>query len=134
MSSNNQIATVRKTKDADLVFLVKIVNKTHASIGLTLFFNGLIITGQLISGKTYYEHVSDRMKEVGDAGIALSGYFSDSAENVYSPTEKEDAPTNFMHLKDVKVRSDSGGINALNEAFLRMKVEEVSGHIIGTMS
>jgi hypothetical protein len=125
---------VHKVKDADLVFLLKIVNKLDASIGVTLLSKGTFITGQMISGKQYYENVVERMKQAGDAGVALSSYFTNSAENVYSPSDDSDAPTNFLHLKDVKIRSPEGSVDTLNGAYLRMKVEEIDGHFIGAMS
>lgn len=134
MSSLNNLTGVSKIKDADLVFLIKIVNKTHASIGMTFLVNGVFITGQLISGKTYYDAVSERMRESGEAGIALSNYFKNSADDVYSPAQDEDAPTTFLHLKDVKVKSDSGELNEILGSYFRIKVEEVDGHAIGSMS
>lgn len=131
--TSNEITHFHKIKDADLVFLVDIVNKTQASLGLTVLTKGTMISGQLTSGKEYYDYVASEISKAGEAGIALSKYFSDKADTIYSPKEDEDAPNSFMHLKDITVRSHDGKLNAINGGYLRLKIEEIDGHTVGRM-
>lgn len=129
-----QQTLVHKVRDSDLVFLVNIVNKTHASIGVSLLIKGTFVTGQLISGKTYYESVAEELKTAGDAGVSLSAYFSNKADSIYSPEEGKDAPNGFLHLKEVSVRNSGGDLGAINGACVRIKIEEIDGHFLGSMS
>lgn len=138
MSEDNMINEVlsRKVVDADLDFLVEIANKLGSFTGVTLFSKGLVITGVIISGKEYYESVANSFKPDREGNIGLGAYFRKVGANAYTDDEDEDKsfPSNFMHLKDVKILTGNGNFSPLNNAFLRLKIEEIDGHIIGIAS
>ncbi|EAA2704526.1 gas vesicle protein [Salmonella enterica] len=124
-----------KVKDEDLMFLNDIVNRTNCGIGITLFVKGNVISGSLIAGRKYYGFVSENLKAIGSAGVALSQYFENKGTNGYTSDKPDfEYPNNFLHLENVKVRSDQGTMGALQNAMLRVKIDEVEGHILGNVS
>ncbi|EIV2907035.1 gas vesicle protein [Citrobacter braakii] len=136
MSKDNEIDNVIATKmrDADLVFLAQIANNINFGMGVTLFCKGALITGTTISGKEYYESVATLFGPKSSEEVSIADYFSNTAVNVY--TEKKDTPDyeiplNFIHLKNVAFISGNGQFIPYNGAFLRLKIEEIDGHIIG---
>ncbi|HDT2308019.1 TPA: hypothetical protein QHP34_002648 [Citrobacter braakii] len=139
MSEEKEISTVlsRKITDADLSFCVNIANKHGANLGVTLFCKGIIITGMIISGKEYYDGVADSFGPKKDGVASLGDYFRQVGDAVYSQKdgdEEQEFPNNFIHLKDVKLSAGTSGFTPYNNAFLRLKVEEIDGHIIGIAS
>lgn len=124
-----------KAKDEDLMFLNDIVNRTNCGIGITLFVKGNVISGSLIAGRKYYKIVSENLKAIGSAGEALSQYFENKGATGYTSDEPDfEYPNHFLHLENVQVRSDQGTMGALQNAMLRVKIEEVEGHILGNVS
>ncbi|HAU5660006.1 gas vesicle protein [Citrobacter sp. Cf140] len=121
-----------KFRDEDLTFLNTMVNRFDFSMGITLIVQGSVISGQLIAGKKYYELTAEKLKSVGFVGEALSQYFESKATNDYTSTDPDFVyPYNFLHLENVCIRQDNGQMNTLNNALLRVKIEEIEGHIIG---
>lgn len=124
-----------KVKDEDLLFLNDIVNRTNCGIGITLFVGGNIISGTLIAGRKYYKFVSDNLKAIGSEGEALSQYFEKKGDVGYTSEDPDfKYPNNFLHLENVQVRSDKGTMDTLANAMLRVKIEEVEGHIFGNIN
>lgn len=122
-----------KVKDEDLLFLNSIVNKFDYGIGVTLFSNGSVTTGTLISGKQYYSFVAERLKEAGSVGESLAQFFENKGATSYTSDDPDFLyPNNFLHLENVHIRQDNGRMAALNNAMLRIKIEEIDGHMIGT--
>lgn len=135
--NDRQEVVARKMVDADLIFLVEIANKFGAWTGVTLFTKGIVITGLIISGKEYYEKVADSFGPKDENKVSVGDYFRNVSDSLYTNGDGADEtefPTNFMHLKDVKVSAGSGGLTPYNNAFLRVKIEEIDGHIIGSAS
>lgn len=124
-----------KVKDEDLLFINDIVNRTNYGIGITLFVSGNIISGTLIAGRKYYKFLSDNLKALGSDGEALSQYFEKKGEIGYTSAEPDfEYPNNFLHLENVEVRSEQGTMGTLANAMLRVKIEEVEGHIFGNVN
>ena len=46
------------SEDEVLEYLIKILEETEAGVGLTLCVNGLIIAGDMISSKKYFDKIS----------------------------------------------------------------------------
>lgn len=127
------------SRDANLIFLVNTVNTFDFEMGITIFVKGVVITGQLISGLKYHREMEASMDSAGPVGKAMAGYFRGVAENRYTPTKNEEdefneIPCNYMHLKNISMLGGNGNFNKFNEAFLRINLEEVDGHIIGSAS
>jgi hypothetical protein len=130
----NQVVAF-KVKDEDLLFLNKMVNQFDLGIGITLFSQGNVISGQLISGKKYYALTAEKLKKAGNAGEALAKFFeSKGAEGYTSEDPDFEYPNNFLHLEDIKVQIGNGHMNPFNNSLLRIKIEETEGHIVGNAS
>lgn len=148
MSEPNEEPSVvaRKLSDFDLSVFANLVNHTEVGVGLTLLVGGTLISGTLISGKKYYAALQERFSSYSpdSYGSVLKEHFSNCYE-VYAPeniTEGSDTadanqteiPLNFIHLEDVSLQGGNGGFTAINGALLRLKIEEIDGHIFGTTS
>ncbi|SUW63465.1 Uncharacterised protein [Buttiauxella agrestis] len=124
-----------KVRDEDLMFLNNIVNQTDCGIGITLFVHGGVISGTLISGKKYYKFVADNLKAAGPSGEALSQFFERKGSTGYTSEDPSfEYPNNFLHLENVQIRNGEGKMGLLNNAMLRLKIEEIEGHILGNIS
>ncbi|HGK4675278.1 TPA: hypothetical protein ACJ2WV_004579 [Kluyvera georgiana] len=139
MSEEKEFSTVlsRKITDADLSFCVDMANKHEANMGVTLFCKGVIITGMIISGREYYAGVANSFGMKQDGASAWGDYFRQVGGAVYSKQDGEEDkefPNIFIHLKDVKLSAGTSGFTPYKNAFLRLKVEEIDGHIIGIAS
>ncbi|HDL7084417.1 TPA: gas vesicle protein [Yersinia enterocolitica] len=122
----------RKTKDQDLMYLVRMAN-FGVGVGVTLFSKGTIITGTLMSGKEYYETVASKLSEVGEFGAVLAEYYTHKAKELYTPSDDADKemPLNFLHLKESSFFKGDGGLLKMQNSVLRIKIEEIDGHYIG---
>ncbi|GLR11010.1 gas vesicle protein [Mixta theicola] len=137
MSEGGEVKNVvaSKMRDMDLVYLTNIVNAVGGSFGITLFLKGTVISGLMISGKEYYSTLAENLALVGDVGENLAQHFSRVADDVYTPvSESESIPANFIHMKDVKIKSGTGEFDEMQNALLRLKIEEIDGHIVGNVS
>lgn len=139
MSEEKEFSTVlsRKITDADLSFCVDMANKHEANMGVTLFCKGIIITGMIISGREYYAGVADSFGLKQDGASAWGDYFRQIGGAFYSKQDGEEDkefPNSFIHLKDVQLSAGTSGFTPYKNAFLRLKVEEIDGHIIGIAS
>ncbi|HGA3039271.1 TPA: gas vesicle protein [Serratia marcescens] len=141
MSDKKEIQEVysHTQRDSNLTYLVTTVNRLDFEMGITLFVKGSVITGQLISGLKYHRYIENSLASAGVVGEALSGYFKQTAENLYAPTKNEndeynDIPCNFIHLNNVSIQNGNGGFNKINNAYLRISLDEIDGHIIGSAS
>ncbi|EOX9201005.1 hypothetical protein ACPX3P_000725 [Yersinia enterocolitica] len=124
----------RKVKDADLIYLVRMANIGYG-LGVTLLTKGTMISGTLTSGKDYYETVASKISDAGEFGVALAKYYTDKIGE-YTPSDDEDKeiPLTFLHLKDFSILKGDGGFFNLKGATLRLKIEEIDGHLVGVAS
>ncbi|WP_288444792.1 hypothetical protein [uncultured Pantoea sp.] len=126
---------VRKIHDNGLHFLVKIANFAGSNNGVTLLSKGSLISGVIISDQEYFESLASSFGPRGESAPALSEYFWQRAEQSLTPEDIEkDIEFNFINLREVKINSNSGSFVKMHGAFLRMKLEEVDGFILGTLS
>ncbi|URQ59501.1 gas vesicle protein [Pantoea alhagi] len=137
MSEDREVKNVvaSKMRDMDLVYLANIVNAVGGSFGITLFLKGTVISGLMISGKEYYSTLAENLAQVGDIGENLAEHFARVADDVYTPvSESESIPANFIHMKDLRIKSGNGEFDEMHNALLRLKIEEIDGHIVGNVS
>jgi hypothetical protein len=124
----------RKIHDRDLNFLVQVANFANSNNGVTLLSKGALISGIIISEKEYYESVASSYGERGEGAPSIAEYFWVRSDNSPKPEEGESVKEfNFINLKNVKVNTGNSLTN-LNGGFIRMKLEEVDGYILGTMN
>jgi len=115
-------------KDEILIWLVENCNQINSRLGITLLIGGSIVTGTLISGKSYINGVVSELYEVGETTIA--SYYREFGEEVYgdSSPEDEQITPEMIHLKDVQIL---GGAAVRNVGWWRGKISSVDGYSIG---
>ncbi|MCG1031782.1 hypothetical protein J5S76_07285 [Bacillus amyloliquefaciens] len=129
----NQEVISRSIYDRDLEFLADLVEKLDIEIGITLMVKGLFVSGMLVAGKKYYTQVSEHLQSSGEAGKAISKYFSAKADN-FGIEQSEEVELNFLNLINIAILKGDGQMGDLNGGRLRLKLEEVDGYILGKPS
>lgn len=127
--------------------IVRMINTSTLELGITLQMGGFIVSGTLISGRTYFEKLGDAMAQAfpnaPDTADALKSYFSRPAAAylIRGEGEDEDAEqdrptkTSFIHLKDARFFHNGGKpIPTDNGVLWRGKLADVSGYVMGTVS
>lgn len=127
---NLQSVVSHKIRDNDLVLLVRMAN-IGVEIGITLLSKGIMISGLLVSGKSYYEDCVKKLSAVGRTGEDISVYFSETKE-LYEPSDDKEVPLNFLHLKDAVILTGQNR-TSYNTAIFRIKIEEIDGFFIGNV-
>lgn len=123
--------------DWHLQGLVTMANEHGIEMGITLILGGTVITGQLISGKTYFESFAeefanawsedDEIREKTRAAMATP------AETHYGPGRISDpAGTSFIHLKKAKIQGPDGS-SVIRGTLWRGRLTEVSGFFLGSV-
>lgn len=117
-------------KDAILIWLVENCNQTNAPLGITLLISGSIVTGTLISGKSYIDGVASELNEAGEYAIAR--YYREFGEEVYEDSSPEDEQVipEMIHLKDAQILT---GSLVRNIGWWRGKISSIDGHSIGVL-
>ncbi|KGK58581.1 hypothetical protein FHR53_000663 [Xanthomonas arboricola] len=121
--------------------LVGIANSSDAQFGITLFVDGIIVSGQLVSGKQYFEAFAQEFSAAypGDAeereeirrAFASHASIYDSEDDA----QQSSAPPQFIHLIDARCFSPAGQPLPSNRGVLwRGKVNAVSGFTLGSLS
>ncbi|MHB9805447.1 hypothetical protein [Pantoea ananatis] len=126
-----------KLKDADLLFIAELVNRTNYGIGVTLFVKGALITGFTVSGSEYYGRQINSLGEFSDHEISqdLLEHFKEGQSHYQDKGEQGFSyPANFLHLRDVSFKLGEGKVFPMSNGILRVKIEEVDGFALGFMS
>jgi hypothetical protein len=120
--------------------LVSIVNKGSLEFGITLFVEGLIVSGKLVGGKKYFETFAQEFARAYPGGREtkemLQQAFSSHAE-IYTIRENDEdiPPSQFIHLIDSRCFSPGGKPLPNNRGVLwRGKIKAVSGFNLGSLS
>jgi hypothetical protein len=130
--------TLARTVDWFLQSLVSIVNDESASLPITLSVGGLLISGEMIDGKTYFNEFARQFKD-GFKGISRETAATIELAfkrlgDVYDPIQKEarwNAYTpkpHLIHLRNVQIYH-AGGPPLLSEkgVLWRVRLEAVDG-------
>jgi hypothetical protein len=139
--SPEEITLARDGQSVDwyLQNLVALVNDTPIEFGITLFVGGVTISGQLVSGKKYFETFA---KEFSDAypGSAetqenLRQAFASHAA-IYDRKDGDEVapPPHFIHLINCRCFSPGGVLPSNRGVLWRGKINAVSGFSLGTLS
>lgn len=109
------------------------------SMGITVTSGGMMLTGNVISGRQYFELLGASFKGANTQGAVdlrevLSSSF-DGFKDIYPSSDAlpEDyvAQPSFLHLKDAKFLA--GSSISRGGALWRIKLADVSGFTLGTM-
>src|SRR5215216_399180 len=96
--------------DAFLQFLVDIANQNQSQLFLpiTLYVKGLIVTGLLISGKTYHDEFAAQMRQALQTSVAEEG-LAEFEEDLKSFGEHYEPP------------NDPDGTDPLNVRYIHLR-------------
>lgn len=126
--------------DPFLEYLVKIVNDSSMEMSITLNVKGAIVSGQLISGKTYFLGLAADMKKANADEIVRDGFQmifkhrSTSYMNL-DDDEEETILTEFIHLKDVNMYlSNLSSFNATQISYWRGRLSEIDGFSLASFT
>lgn len=125
--------------DHQLRQLVDAINKSHGlEVPFTLHVGGGIVTGSLVSVRTYAEGVAATMRAANPdspVGDALAGFFDSMAEEQVAASAEDEHPdewvnTRCVHLRDA-VFCDSKGNRGTSMPWWRGRIGAVAGWSIG---
>ncbi|UYZ39026.1 hypothetical protein OD350_28560 (plasmid) [Clostridium beijerinckii] len=128
---------IKENQDAILLDFVRFTNRTNIQFGVTLFSNGQILSGKLISYKEYVEILANSFKGNDAVETLFANYFNSCKEKEEENKDPEDieteSPPNFIHLKDIKIVKGNIVESRIDNP-LRLKLSDVSGFIVGEIS
>lgn len=118
--------------------LVRIVTSSRISIGVTLNVGGSLISGDLVSGREYFENVGREFNESLGRGPDAPGLFDDLAA-VYKgqDDEQEEATkvvTQYIHLRGAKMyHPGQQPIPANRGIWWRGRLSAIDGFALGKL-
>jgi hypothetical protein len=137
--------TISGTVDWFLQSLVSIVNEESANIPITLSVGGLLISVEMIGGKTYFNEFARQFKDgFRDISSKTAASIEESFKrlgDVYDPIQKEsqgNAPRpnpHLVHLRDAQIYDSGGSPSPTEKGVLwRGRLEAVDGFSLGRHS
>jgi hypothetical protein len=130
---------LRQHADPILDDLVRLVEKSTAEIPITLMVGGILVSGMLVSHKSYLNYFSTEFpKSCQDAEIVgfIQSQCKKAEEAPSSPKSEEGPPEprQYIHLKDAKYFVPSQNpIPQAGGIWWRGHMSEVDGFNIGTL-
>lgn len=136
---NEVIAHEVKSQDAYLNVANKWANmKTSVGMDVTLIMKGCIVTGSIISGKSWAEKQSANFRgaNIDDDKQLVRESIADGiqalGDSLYDPDD-DSRPHSFMHLTNANIFSPSGHSLGI-KADMRIKLGEVDGFFFGNIT
>jgi len=131
--------------DCFLQSLVSIVNDESASIPITVSVGGLLISGDMIGGKTYFgefaRQFKDGFKNINSETASTIEEAFKRLGDVYDPTLKESqggaiiSSPHIIHLKDAQIyRSGARPAPSEKGVLWRGRLQAVDGFSLGKLS
>jgi hypothetical protein len=131
--------------DCFLQSLVSIVNDESASIPITVSVGGLLISGDMIGGKIYFDEFAcqfkDGFKNINSETASTIEEAFKRLGDVYDPTQKESqrgaiiSKPRIIHLKDAQIyRSGARPAPSEKGVLWRGRLEAVDGFSLGKLS
>ncbi|TXU20367.1 hypothetical protein D4N02_25000 [Klebsiella pneumoniae] len=117
-----------KVRDNVILHIVNLVNNGEITLGITLFCKGTVIAGDVIPGSEYFSSMSESC--AGKSSI-LQKLYTDIGCQFYG---KDPHPLNYIHLKNVVVKGAGSTLTPFEGGLLRMRIDEIDGHIVGRPS
>jgi hypothetical protein len=128
--------------DNVFAMLVHVANTSDVEMGVTLHVGGLIVTGRLISGATYWRESAQKLRESGQGPRELIEPMAEGMEKVaeaYSDAYAADAAdpddhaaTAFLHLRDAHTLVPQGPTPTAG-ALWRGRLASVDGFSFGEL-
>lgn len=121
-------------KDDALILMVIFAEAANTGVNVTLYTNGLVIEGLLISTNKYIEHMKKHTNvSLGFEDTEMQQMINSSLEVYYDKILKKNDNESFkyVHLEQVLVKQ-AGGDYEPQGALLRLKIDSVDGFQLGT--
>lgn len=106
-----------------------LANDDNARIGLTLWVRGLLVSGQALGPRPFFNQISGWVEELG-TGEGVSGMVSTLkmiGETMYSEDIEAGRPM-FVHLVDAR---SLPGPHFISTPFMRIRIESIDAFMIG---
>ena len=117
--------------------LVNMANSGNFTMGITLQVSGFLVSGELISGPTYFEgFATDFVSPMRDRTEAekIRKTLSDCGELYKTDTLNVPLPA-YIHLKQARFFNTAGNpIPGNRGVWWRGRISEVGGFVLGTLS
>ncbi|MCE7793260.1 gas vesicle protein GvpU [Salipaludibacillus sp. CUR1] len=118
--------------DPILQLLTEKANTEEYSAGITLNVKGSVVTGTVISAAEYLEEMSGQFSEEDDGENAIREQLEEAADSL---KEEESPATNYVHLKNAKLFSESGkSLPSKGAVLWRGKLTEIDGFFLGKVT
>lgn len=135
----DNVGSIYEEPDGILRFLVDIINRSPGlEISVTLHVSGVIVSGLLMSGKSYFEALQAQMiSRAGDdphdlrrvMGEALGSFaepYAEIAGRSEEEHEKDTSPTVYAHMRAATIHAP-GATQSLHQDLWRGRLSHVSG-------
>jgi hypothetical protein len=131
--------------DCFLQSLVSIVNDESASIPITLSVGSLLISGDMIGGRAYFDEFArqfkDGFKNINSETASTIEEAFKRLGDVYDPIQKESqggaiiSKPHLIHIKDAQIyQSGAGPLPSKKGILWRGRLEAVDGFSLGKLS
>jgi hypothetical protein len=129
-----------------LVALIDKAHKSGAEIGITLNVRGTLVSGLLVSGRSYFEGVGRDFLTLGSGDLrlraAMDNILSTVGASVYPAEENQggealhlDTRSLFIHLKNARfVHPNSRALPTNHGVWWRGRISSVDGFAFGVLS
>jgi len=117
--------------------LVNFANEGGIEFGLTLFLGGCVVSGTLISGKTYFEEFARGFSEACSGANQSEIYEALASRGEIYERTADDEPLpapGYVHLKDARMFSPSGSLPDNQAVLWRGRIGAVAGFSLGLLS
>jgi hypothetical protein len=123
-----------------LMTLVHLVNVSSLKMGITLFIQGTVVSGVLISKKLYFEGVSNQLKTMGLFPTDVGDDAIDTLINSLQPptnssdileAEKLPIKAEFIHLENVRIQYGNSSTLFNQKVFWRGRLSRIDGFFLG---
>jgi hypothetical protein len=124
--------------DDILLALVTLANEKTMTIGITLSVGGILISGELASGKDYLEVMGDQLASafqgLSEQSVeTIRAGFKDLANRLYTPgTNSDEVKTEYIHIRNARYYIPGNEpIPTTSAIWWRGRLECVDGFTIG---
>lgn len=136
-TKNKEVERHLAREDWFLQTLVDTVNRSELSFGITLNVGGFLISGTLISGKSYFEGFGGDFAS-GCNNVKTAQSIKETfakCGNIYKEDQENLPPPAYIHLKDARFFNTSGRpIPGNRGVWWRGRISEVQGFVLGSLS
>jgi hypothetical protein len=126
----------RENIDGFLETFVRWANDASLEVGITLQMGGILASGTLISGKSYFQGIANEIQDNTKNNLVVETiqHFMHDMSTMYIRSDNsEDLELNFVHLKNVRLilNSPSNFHSEIKVNYWRGKIIHVEAFFLG---